>query len=88
MPLTDDIARLTAIQVRQHQGAMGLAERLRATAGLDVGVIAKACGCKPSQVVCWERGEARPTTAQALAWLSVLYDHASGSGPQHGLPAA
>jgi hypothetical protein len=73
--VTDDIARLAAISVRQHQG--GLAAVLRRAAhgeGRDgLSRVAKACGTSPSVVEAWEDGAAMPTTQEALAWLAYLY---------------
>ncbi len=76
MALADDVTRLTAVLVRQHQG--GLAERLRYEAfglGGDAGVgrLAKASGCSPATLRAWEDGAAVPTTQEGLAWLSALY---------------
>jgi transcriptional regulator with XRE-family HTH domain len=69
--LNDDVARLTAIVTRQHQG--GLAERMRQSRGLSASEVGKACGTSPEVIGAWERGLAMPTTGEALAWLSVLY---------------
>ena len=72
MPGSDDISRLAAIQVRQHQG--GKAERLRQQRGLAASAIGKACGVSASLIYEWERGTLMPTTQQSLAWLTALYE--------------
>lgn len=75
MAQSDDIARLTEILVRSHQGSSGKAARLRQASGLSASEIGKACGASPDQIYSWESGVSQPTTGQALAWLSVVYEH-------------
>jgi hypothetical protein len=76
--VVDDVARLTAVVVRMHQG--GPAEELRRAvfgpgdAGL--GHLAKAAGVTRDQLRMFEAGELSPTTQQGLAWLGAL--HAAG----------
>jgi DNA-binding transcriptional regulator YiaG len=75
MPTTDDIARLVAIMVRQHQGQRAAALRRAAYGdGNDsFSRVAKVCGTSPSVVQAWEDGIAQPTTQEGLAWLTHLY---------------
>lgn len=72
MPLTDDVERLTAVMVRQHQRG-GLAAQIRRESQLEASEIAKACGTSPDVVRAWEDGRAQPTTHEALAWLHLMY---------------
>jgi transcriptional regulator with XRE-family HTH domain len=75
--LQDDVTRLTAVVVRLVQ-LTGQAEALRRAGGLaEVSQVAKAAGATPAQVFMWERGEAQPTTAQALAWLDYVTGRAA-----------
>ena len=76
---TDDIARLALILARMHaipQHATGAT--LRAGARLEVSQVAKACGVTAEVVRMWEAGRLTPTTSQTLAWLSLLYERATG----------
>lgn len=72
MALTDDVQQIVAILTDMHVGGAG--ERLRRAAGVDATVIAKAAGTTADAVYMWERGELKPTTHQALAWLGFLHD--------------
>jgi hypothetical protein len=76
MPTTDDIARLVAIMVRQHQGQRAAALRRAVFGDSPDGYsrTAKACGVSPLVVQAWEEGAAKPTTQEGLAWLTYLYD--------------
>jgi hypothetical protein len=76
MPLQDDVSRLTAILVRQHQDGLATTLRYRAyglRGDAGVGKLAKASGASPSVLRAWEDGDAMPTTSEGLAWLSALY---------------
>jgi transcriptional regulator with XRE-family HTH domain len=73
MPLTDDITRLTSVVVRMLV-AEGTPTRLRQRTKLDLSQVGKACGVSASVVGSWEDGVAQPTTQEALAWLTLLYD--------------
>lgn len=73
MATTDDIARLTAVLVRQAQ-QNGEAAALRRTSGLEASAIGKACGVSAGQVMAWEAGYAQPTTSEGIAWLSILWN--------------
>ena len=76
---SEDIARLTSIVVRQHQGTNGRAQLLRQKSGLSASQIGKAAGCSADQIYSWEQGTSQPTVSQALAWLAVLYEHIPAS---------
>jgi hypothetical protein len=75
MAITDDIARLVAIMVRQHQGQRAATLRRAVYGDTPDGLsrVAKACGTSPSVVQAWEDGAATPTTQEGLAWLAHLY---------------
>lgn len=79
MAQSDDIARLTEILVRSHQGTNGKAARLRQMSGLSASEVGKAAGASPEQIYSWETGTSQPTTAQGLAWLAVVYEHLPAS---------
>lgn len=78
MALADDVARLTSILVRQHQGGQAAALRRSVYGSVDrdhgLSLVAKVCGTSPSVVQAWEDGAASPTTQQGLAWLAHLYE--------------
>lgn len=73
--LTDDIARLTSIVARMHQGGTldGRGAQLRRSGRLEVSQIAALCGTTPAAVYAWENGALVPSTGEALAWLDMLY---------------
>jgi hypothetical protein len=85
MSLNDDMARLTDILVALHTeqeptalgGTVRRAERLRygafGMAADSASRLGKLCGVTAETVVAWEQGKLRPTTGQALAWLSALH---------------
>ena len=73
MALVDDVQRLTGILVHLLV-ADGRTIGLRQRAKLDLGQVGKACGVSASVVGSWEDGIAQPTTQEALAWLTLLYD--------------
>jgi transcriptional regulator with XRE-family HTH domain len=73
MTLNDDLARLASVVVRMLV-ADATPTRLRIVAGLDLSQVGKACGVSASVVGSWEEGLAQPTTQEALAWLTLLYD--------------
>ena len=73
MALVDDVQRLTGILVHLLV-ADGRTVVLRQRAKLDLGQVGKACGVSASVVGSWEDGIAQPTTQEALAWLTLLYD--------------
>ncbi len=75
MASTDDIARTVAIVAAGHV-VSGEARNMRLAAGLSLGEVGKATGVTADTVAMWETGTARPTTQQALAWLSLVTDRA------------
>ena len=77
--MTDDITRLALILARMHAMPVhATAATLRAGARLEVSQVAKLCGTTGETVRAWERGTLTPTPNQALTWLSVLYERATG----------
>ena len=72
MALTDDIARLTSVMVREHV-ADGRAGQLRVAGRMSHSELGKVCGVSGALVQEWERGTLHPTTAQGLQWLDALY---------------
>jgi DNA-binding transcriptional regulator YiaG len=81
MALSDDVERITAILVAMHreQGKRQMEIQRFKFGANSIGKIAKLCGASGDLVVAWEDGRVRPTTTQALTWLSVLY---SGTDPK------
>ena len=86
MAQSDDIARLTYVIMRMHQGPQGLGLPLVRRNGWlhNWGLVAKAVGATPDQVQMWLQGEATPPTGQALALLTHLYENADNT--RHGPP--
>lgn len=78
MAQSDQIEQLTRVLVAQAVSD-GAAQRARYRAfGMGdsgLGILAKACGTTAEVVACWERGTARPTVTQALAWLTCLHEN-------------
>jgi DNA-binding XRE family transcriptional regulator len=73
MALQDDITRLTSIVVSLHRVQL-LAQVLRRSVPITPSELGKLCGVTAETMLAWERGELQPTTQQALAWLTVLWD--------------
>jgi transcriptional regulator with XRE-family HTH domain len=76
MTQADDLSRLTSILVREL-ALTGRARQVRFSQSLPLSELGKAAGATADQVGLWEEGRATPSTPQALAWLSFLYEKAS-----------
>ena len=70
MAVTDDVAR-TVREVWRLNLALGFSQRMGWAPDVH-GKLAKAAGATPAQLSAWLRGEAQPTTGQALAVLDAL----------------
>lgn len=70
--LADQIEKITAILT-----GMYVASRPRgmsATGRLDAGQLAARCGVTVAELAAWQAGLAAPSTGQALAWLSAIFE--------------